>query len=166
MLWQLNLMYCRLWLNVVSNHATLFKNRESAGCQRTGEEKAKAQGSVQHPLGWARLLGDINIPVGICHHLLACHDRAKSVPRPVHRRLEMGPGDKDQSHRLKVQLEPSHVTRVFVQKHRTKMFCNSILFEWSTVARPARRSDTLRIKSCMSYSLSRINHYHTLSSAA
>ena len=90
-------------------------------------------------------------PIRSC---LACHDRAKSVPRPAHRRLEMGPGDKDQSYRLKVQLEPSHVTCVFMQKHRRKMFCNSILFEWSTVARPARRSDTLRIKSCWEYSTS------------
>ena len=26
------------------------------------------------------MLGDIGIPVGICRHMLECHDRAKSVP--------------------------------------------------------------------------------------
>ncbi len=32
-------------------------------------------------------------------------------------------------YREALQLDTSLVTRVFVQKHRRKMFCNSILFE-------------------------------------
>ena len=40
------------------------------------------------------------------------------------------------------ELAPRHL----LQKYHRKMFCNSILFEWSTVARHARRIDT----DCMS----------------